>query len=99
MVATASLASPLTLRWSSQGWPYSSKKEDLSTFDQKEAAHQSSLHYAGFEAGAEAGEPERNIEKWTNKSKGQPVAGLCAKTAGERFTGCCRDVVEVEVVG
>lgn len=84
VVATASLASPLTLRWSSQGWPYSSKKEDLSTFDQKEAAHQSSLHYAGFETGAEAGEP---------------VAGLCAKTAGEWFTGCCRDVVEVEVVG
>ena len=32
-------------------------------------------------------------------NKGRPVAGLCAKTAGEGFTGCCGDVVEVEVVG
>jgi len=60
------------------GGPADPKKEDL--FDQKT---QSSLHYAGFEAGAEAGEP---------------VTGLCAKTAGERLAGRCRDVVEVEVV-
>lgn len=86
-MATASLASPVTLRWFAAlvvtGMALAiQKKEDLSIFDQKETP-QSSLHYAGFEAGAEAGEP---------------VAGFGAKTAGERLAGCCRDVVEVEVV-
>ena len=34
----------------------------------------------------------------SEKIGGQPVAGLCAKTAGEWFAGCCGDIVEVEVV-
>lgn len=59
------------------------RQEDLSTFDREETLW-SSLHNAGLEAGAQAGEP---------------VARLGAKAAGKWFTGCRRNIVEVEVVG